>query len=76
MEMPKVLVEKLEIVETNHPDDVISDIVAFQMVKITSNHSWFNYSEYHDTRIYKDGRQTIIDGDGWFPAGTDISTIN
>lgn len=70
MEINKVKIEKLKMVVA--PDRSIDNVVAFQLVRITSLVPWLDYSETHDTRIYSCGRQEIINGDGFFKPGTVI----
>ena len=48
-------------------------IVAFQMVEIKGSFYGREVVSMLDTKIMEDGSQVIIDGDGWFKAGTVIA---
>jgi hypothetical protein len=50
-------------------------IVAFQMVEITINYFGKIMTEMHDTKILKDGRQLIINGNGFIEANLDITSL-
>ena len=47
-------------------------VVAFQLVKFTYNFYGSETVSFLDTKIMKDGKQIVIDGDGFTPAGTEI----
>lgn len=57
-------------VDLPEPD---GDIVAFQMIDYKINFYGTPVSNTLDTKILADGRQLVIDGDGFIPAGTEIS---
>lgn len=46
--------------------------VAFQLVKIDYSFYGNNRSDVFDTKILKDGRQVIIEGNGFIKTGTEI----
>lgn len=47
-------------------------IVAFQMVEYVIDFFGTKISNTLDTKIMEDGRQIIIDGDGFIKAGTEV----
>lgn len=47
-------------------------IVALQLVTITHYFYGSKQEDTFDTAIYKDGKQKIISGNGFFPDGTEI----
>ena len=49
------------------------DIVGFQLIEYKLNFFGAETGGILDTKIMKDGRQIVIDGDGWIPGGTDIA---
>jgi len=51
------------------------DIVAFQLIEYNLKFFGADSGGRLDTKIMKDGRQIVIDGDGWIPGGTDISNL-
>jgi len=47
-------------------------IIAFQLVKFEFNFYGSETSDYLDTKIMADGRQIVIDGNGFIKGGTEI----
>lgn len=47
-------------------------VVAFQLVKFTYKFFGSESISILDTKIMKDGKQIVIDGDGFTPAGTEL----
>ena len=70
--MKKVIITKLEKIENTDAEFLAMGIVAFQLVKFTYNFYGSETVSILDTKIMKDGRQVIIDGDGFTSAGTEI----
>ena len=54
------------------PPKVEDGIVAFQMVEYVIDFFGNEISNTLDTKIMEDGRQIVIDGDGFVKAGTEI----
>ena len=50
-------------------------IVAFQLVNITVDFFGRKMTNRYDTKIMADGRQIVIDGDGWIKDGTLINEL-
>ena len=48
-------------------------VVAFQLVQITINYFGQAMEGVYDTKIMADGRQFVIDGDGFIPAGYELA---
>ena len=70
--MKKVTITKLQKVENTDAELLTMGIVAFQLVKFTYNFYGSETVSILDTKIMKDGKQIVIDGDGFTPAGTEI----
>ena len=68
----KVIITKLERVENTDAEFLAMGIVAFQLVKFTYNFYGSETVSFLDTKIMKDGKQIVIDGDGFTAAGTEI----
>jgi len=47
-------------------------VVAFQLVQITISYFGNVMEGVYDTRILADGRQFVIDGDGFIPEGFEV----
>ena len=71
--MKKVTITKLERVENTDAELLSMGVVAFQLVKFTYNFYGSESVSILDTKIMKDGKQIVIDGDGFTPAGTEIN---
>lgn len=67
--MKTITVNKMKRVEA--PVDGIN-IVAFQMVEFVINFFGSKIVSVLDTKIMKDGRQIVIDGDGYIPQGYEV----
>ena len=65
-------IEKLTRVEATDKRDLKKGIVAFQLVKFTYNFYGSIQTDIIDTKIMKDGKQIIIDGNGFIKAGFEI----
>ena len=50
-------------------------IVAFQMVEFTIDFYGLKDVFIEDTKILEDGRQIVIDGNGFVEGGTDITNL-
>jgi len=76
--MIKVKIKRLERVEANQNDEFYkkAGIVAFQLVEITFHGLEKPSKQIHDTKILKDGRQIIINGDGFVREGLDINALS
>ena len=55
------------------PKSEYKDIEAFQMVEITISFFGKTLKSWHDTKILNDGRQIVINGDGFIPSGYEIA---
>ena len=70
--MNKVIITKLERVENTDAEFLAMGVVAFQLVKFTYKFFGSETVSILDTKIMKDGKQIVIDGDGFTSAGTEI----
>lgn len=68
--MKNTMIKKLERVEA--PKGEYKNIIAFQMVEFTINFFGNIESFILDTKIMKDGKQLVIDGNGFIPSGYQI----
>ncbi len=70
-------IKRLEKVTANQEDAYYkkAGIVAFQLVEITFHGLGKPSKQTHDTKILKDGRQIIINGDGFVREGLDINSL-
>ena len=68
--MKEIKIKKLEKVEA--PKNEYKNIIAFQLVEFTIN--FFGHIETFilDTKIMKNGKQLVIDGNGFIPSGHQI----
>lgn len=69
--MKKVEFKKLARIEA--PEGEYEDITAFQMVEYVIDFFGNTISGTLDTKILKDGRQVVIDGNGYIPSGYEIA---
>jgi len=53
-------------------DQQFDGIIAVQMVEFSFNYFGNKVTEMLDTKIMEDGRQIVIDGNGFIPAGYEI----
>lgn len=67
--MKTITVNKLN--KVSAPKDG-SDIIAFQLVEFVINFFGTEIVSVLDTKIMKDGRQVVIDGDGYISAGFEV----
>lgn len=51
------------------------DLIGFQMITYTIDFHGNEITGYLDTKVMSDGRQLVIDGDGWIKSGTDICSL-
>ena len=63
---------KLQRVENKDPETLSTGIIAFQLVKFDYTFYGSPQSDVIDTKIISDGRQIVIDGNGFIKAGTEI----
>lgn len=70
--MKAIEIKKLERVENQDTEMLQMGIVAFQMVEFSFPFFGADINSVLDTKIMSDGRQEVIDGDGFIPAGTQI----
>ncbi len=68
--MKKIEMKKLDRVEA--PKGEYKNIVAFQMVEFVINFYGNIESFLLDTKILKNGKQLVIDGNGFIPSGYEI----
>ena len=69
--MKKITVEKQTLV-TLTKEQQYDGIVAFQFVKMTYSLCGKVMEDMHDTKIMQDGRQFVINGNGFIPTGFEI----
>ena len=70
--MKNLEIKKFAKVETLDTRDLKDGIKAFQLIKYTLNFYGNEITNTLDTKIMEDGRQIIIDGDGFLKAGEEI----
>ena len=70
--MKSVTITKLQRVENTDAEMLEMGIVAFQMVKFEYTFYGSNQTDFLDTKIMADGRQIVIDGNGFIKEGTEI----
>ena len=73
--MKAITITRLQKVETTDKRDLRDGIIAFQLVNIEINFYGKIITDTLDTKIMKDGRQIVIDGNGYISAGTEIQSI-
>ena len=70
--MKTVTVNRMARVEA--PEEFKAEgVVAFQIVKFEINFYGSIVETEHDTKIMEDGRQIVIDGCGFIPAGFEVN---
>ena len=69
--MKEIKIEKQNLVKLSK-EEQYNGIVAFQFVKITYSFYGRIMEEMHDTKIMEDGKQLVINGNGFIPAGFEI----
>jgi hypothetical protein len=73
--MKKIIIEKQKL--TKLPKEEQYDgIVGFQMVKMTYNFYGKEIQDMHDTKIMEDGKQFVVNGNGFIPQGFEIKETN
>lgn len=60
------------LVKTQDKEDMQNGIVGFQMLKVEFDFYGNIQSEKLDTKVMKDGKRIVIDGNGWIKAGTEL----
>ena len=70
--MKNLEIKKFAKVETLDTRDLKDGIKAFQLIEYTLNFYGNEITNTLDTKIMEDGRQIIIDGDGFLKAGEEI----
>ena len=73
--MKAITITRLQKVETTDKRDLRVGIVAFQLVNVEINFYGKIITDTLDTKIMKDGKQIVIDGNGYISAGTEIQSI-
>ena len=73
--MKAITITRLQKVETADKRDLRVGIIAFQLVNVEINFYGKIITDTLDTKIMKDGRQIVIDGNGYISAGTDIQSF-
>jgi len=73
--MKAITITRLQKVETTDKRDLRDGIIAFQLVNVEINFYGKIITDTLDTKITKDGRQIVIDGNGYISAGTEIQSI-
>ncbi|MBS9774757.1 MAG: hypothetical protein KGV59_06335 [Tenacibaculum sp.] len=70
--MKALEITKLERVENTDKEMLSQGIVAFQLVKFVVNFFGNKVESILDTKIMSDGRQFVIDGDGFIEQGFEV----
>lgn len=70
--MRNLEIKKFAKVETLDSRDLKAGITAFQLIEYTLNFYGNEITNTLDTKIMEDGRQIVIDGDGFIKAGEEI----
>ena len=70
--MSAIKITKLNKVENTDKELLEKGIVAFQLVRFEYNFYGSNQSDVLDTKIMQDGRQIVIDGNGFVKEGFEI----
>lgn len=70
--MKTLEITKYQKVETTDKRDLAIGIIAFQLVKFDVCFYGKLISDVLDTKIMRDGRQIVIDGNGFIPAGYEL----
>ena len=70
--MKKLTINKKNLVALTD-NQKFDGIVAFQMVEFVADFFGKKIVSVLDTKILEDGRQLVIDGDGYFPAGYEVA---
>ena len=70
--MKTLEITKYQKVETTDKRDLAIGIIAFQLVKFDVYFYGQLISDVLDTKIMRDGRQFVIDGNGFIPAGSEL----
>ncbi len=70
--MSAIKITKLNKVENTDKELLEKGIVAFQLVRFEYNFYSSNQSDVLDTKIMQDGRQIVIDGNGFIKEGFEI----
>lgn len=73
--MKNIKIEKQHVIEVPK-EEQYDGIVAFQMVKMTYAFYGKLIEEMHDTKIMEDGRQFVINGNGFIPQNFEIKETN
>ena len=73
--MKAITITRLQKVETTDKRDLRVGIVAFQLVNVEINFYGKIITDTLDTKIMKDGKQIVIDGNGYISAGTEIQSF-
>ena len=70
--MKAITITRLQKVETTDKRDLAIGIIGIQLVKFDVYFYGKLISDVLDTKIMRDGRQIVIDGNGFIPAGYEI----
>jgi hypothetical protein len=70
--MKTLEITKYQKIETTDKRDLEIGIVAFQLVKFDVYFYGKLISDVLDTKIMRDGRQIVIDGNGFIPSGYEL----
>ena len=73
--MKAITITRLQKVETTDKRDLRVGIIGFQLVNVEINFYGKIITDTLDTKIMKDGRQIVIDGNGYISAGTEIQSF-
>ena len=73
IEMKKINTTKMARVEIPAEYRENDGVVAFQMVRFEINFFGNIQVTEHDTKIFEDGRQVVIGGDGFIPEGYEVN---
>lgn len=73
--MKAITITRLQKVETTDKRDLRVGIIGFQLVNVEINFYGKIITDTLDTKIMKDGRQIVLDGNGYISAGTEIQSF-
>ena len=71
--MNAIKIEKLQKIEVPTQYQKEEGCIAFQMVKLTYTFYGKQMTENFDTKIFKNGKQIIINGNGFIKSGFEIN---
>jgi len=71
--MKTIITTKLQKVKNTDAEFLAMGIIAFQIVKFEYNFYGCNQVDFLDTKIMNNGKQIVIDGNGFIKSGYEIN---